>query len=149
MRKIGIVFLVVASLELAFAPGIARATLGQGVSPGSQLETPSGATPNYLLRQVPGGTEPQVREFVAPASMKVFGAAWNGDRLPDLKLLLGSYYPEFRNAIASHSFVSLRFIHLVTPNLIFDNSGHPGALHGRVYIPAMVPAGVRAEDIVQ
>jgi hypothetical protein len=40
-----------------------------------------------------------VREYTAPSGA-VFGVAWQGRRPPDLRVLLGPYYPEYASASA-------------------------------------------------
>jgi len=85
-----------------------------------------------------------VREFVSPEG-KVFGISWQGSARPDLQQMLGSYYSEFAQAAPTRRLRGPVTIH--TPNLVIQSGGHMRALAGRAYIPAMVPAKVRFEDI--
>ena len=98
----------------------------------------------YAVHEMQTDSITVVREFVSPAG-KVFGISWHGPTRPDLKQMLGAYYPEFAQmapARRGHGPVTIR-----TPNLVIQSGGHMRALTGRAYIPAMVPANVRPEDI--
>jgi hypothetical protein len=85
-----------------------------------------------------------VHEFVSPDG-KVFGVAWGGQSRPDLKQLLGSYYDEYRSNAPTrltHHPVTIR-----TGDLVVQFGGHQRALTGRAYLPALIPSGVRIEEI--
>ena len=98
----------------------------------------------YTVHEMQTESTTVVREFVSPQG-KVFGITWQGPTRPDLQQMLGSYYSEFAAARPTrrvHGPVTIR-----TQNLIIQSGGHMRALTGRAYIPAMVPADVRLEDI--
>lgn len=88
-----------------------------------------------------------VREFVSPEG-KVFGVAWEGPHIPDLRQLLGSHYQEFENGAAQARSQQMRGpIMLAVPGLVVESGGHMRAYSGRAYIPALLPAGVSVEAI--
>ncbi len=98
----------------------------------------------YTVHEMQTESTSVVREFVSPEG-KVFGITWQGPTRPDLQQMLGNYYSEFAAARPMrrlHGPVTIR-----TQNLIIQSGGHMRALTGRAYLPAMVPAGVRLEDI--
>lgn len=98
----------------------------------------------YTIHEMQTESTTVVREFVSPQG-KVFGISWQGPTRPDLQQMLGTYYSEFASARPAHRVhgpVTIR-----TPNLVIESGGHMRALTGRAYVPAMVPANVRLEDI--
>ncbi|MDR3579359.1 MAG: DUF2844 domain-containing protein [Oryzomonas sp.] len=88
-----------------------------------------------------------VREYISSAGI-VFGVAWNGYVHPDLELLLGPYAREYtkslRNAPRTHG---RRRQHIVTDNVVVEKWGHMRDLHGRAYVPGLVPSGVSVDEI--
>jgi hypothetical protein len=98
----------------------------------------------YVVHELQAESGTVVREFVS-AEGKVFAVAWEGPLRPDMQQLLGSYYGEFtRSAPARRVHGPLT---IQTSNMVLQSGGHQRALTGRAYIPAMVPAGVRIEEI--
>ena len=98
----------------------------------------------YTVHEIQSESTTVVREFVSPDG-KVFGISWQGPSRPDLQEMLGNYYSEFAAARPTrrmHGPVTIR-----TQNLVIQSGGHMRALTGRAYVPAMVPAEVRLEDI--
>ena len=78
------------------------------------------AAESYAVHEIRAGTGTVVREYVSQEG-KVFGVAWRGPWLPDLRQLFGG--------------------------LVVRIGGHVRAFVGRAYVPEMLPSGVRAEDI--
>jgi hypothetical protein len=93
--------------------------------------------------QTPSGTT--VREYVSPAGT-VFGVAWQGPSLPDLRQLLGAYFdPYVRNAAARRTRRNPVVVEL--PGLVVQSSGHMRAFAGKAYVPEALPQGVLPEEI--
>jgi hypothetical protein len=89
----------------------------------------------------------EVREFVSPSGV-VFGVAWDGIAHPDLTRLLASYAPEYRQAAARPSPPGRRRGRVVrTDRLVVETWGHMRSLHGRAWVPELVPSGVSADAI--
>lgn len=135
---------------LALAPMSSFAALGGDVSSvqadqarmrASIRVAPSAAYTTHEM-QSPAGTV--VREFVSREG-KVFGVAWQGPFMPDLRQVLGSYYDQYEQAARQHR--SHGPISLELPGLIFQSGGHQRAFAGRAYVPEMVPQGVHSEEI--
>lgn len=87
----------------------------------------------------------RVREFATPAGV-VFGVSWSGPVVPDLKQLLGDYFPEFQQG-AQAAGARRRALSIESEHLVLQSAGHMRAFHGRAYIPALVPSGVSAEVV--
>ncbi|HZZ11290.1 MAG TPA: DUF2844 domain-containing protein [Paraburkholderia sp.] len=133
-----------ATCALSFA---AHATLGQNVSTvdGDQIRlhavaraaTSQGAYAVHLLT-TPSGT--LVREYVAPNGV-VFGVAWEGPTLPDLKSMLGASFDTYVAATATRRGTPLA---VSDSDLVVFSGGHLRAFAGHAYLPHAVPVGVDA-----
>jgi len=88
-----------------------------------------------------------VREFVSPAGI-VFAIAWNGYVHPELTQLLGSYWDEYSTAQQKGlRKPGSRRLKLATDNIVVEKWGHMRNLHGRAYVPALVPEGLSTDEI--
>jgi len=96
--------------------------------------------------QLPTGTA--LREYVSPAG-RVFGVAWQGPFVPDLRLLLGSYFEQYsRLAKARRAmYVGRHPLDIREPGLVVQTAGHMRAYWGRAYDPGLLPPGVGADEI--
>jgi hypothetical protein len=159
--------IVAGTLVAVSAP--ARAALG-----GAPMATPSGATAvttpgpaariassamaspssgtaagaRYVVRatQLPSGTS--VREYIG-ADGNVFGIAWNGPRIPDLPVLLGTYFPQYASGVQA-----LRAkrhgrgpVALDQSDLVVHSGGHMGSFFGQAWLPSALPAGLTGADV--
>jgi hypothetical protein len=89
----------------------------------------------------------RVRQYVSAAGV-VFGVAWDGVSLPDIETLLGSYATAWREADDQAPRTPGRRHRTVTAtNLVVERWGHMRDLRGRAYDPAILPAGVTADEI--
>ncbi len=130
---------------LLLAPRPARAALGE---PESSVASDRAALAmeRKPVRSVAGVTVHEmrrptqtVREFVDPNGT-VFAVAWSGIAPPDLPRLLGAYHEEYRAAAAQRTYArGPRRVE--TPNVVVETWGHARALHGRAWLPALVPPG--------
>ena len=86
-----------------------------------------------------------VREFVSPAGT-VFGVTWQGDGIPDLQQMLGSYYGEFAQAasVAQHDH---HHLNVRTPQVIVQSRGHTRQFNGRAWAPALLPQNFSLSDL--
>jgi hypothetical protein len=85
-----------------------------------------------------------VREYVSPAG-KVFGVAWNGPTMPDLRQVLGVHFDTYVDAAAKRA--RRGPVQIAVPGLIVQSSGHMRAFVGSAYLPDELPQGVAAEEI--
>jgi hypothetical protein len=123
----------------------AQATLGQNVSSIGHDQmlmhaTTHGATSQaaYTVYPItlPSGTT--VREYVAPSGT-VFGVAWEGPTLPDLKTTLGAAFDQYVAATTNRLGTPLA---VSNGDLVVFSGGHLRAFAGHAYLPQAVPAGV-------
>ncbi|SOE47163.1 Protein of unknown function [Burkholderia sp. OK233] len=128
----------------------AQAALGERVSGvGSDQvrvhATAHGATSQIAytvhLITLPSGTV--VREYVA-ANGIVFGVAWEGPTLPNLKAALGEAFDQYVAAIATRQATPLA---VSNDALVVFSGGHLRAFAGYAYLPQALPAGVDASVI--
>jgi hypothetical protein len=85
---------------------------------------------------LPSGTV--VREYVA-ANGIVFGVAWEGPTLPDLKSMLGTSFDVYVAATTTRRGTPLA---VSNSDLVVYSAGHLRAFAGHAYLPQAVPAGV-------
>jgi len=98
----------------------------------------------YTLHEMQTPTGTVVREYVSPAGM-VFGVAWQGPAMPDLRQLLGSNFDRYVAAVAQRKAKGPVVVEL--PGLVVHSGGHMRAFAGRAYIPEALPQGVAADSI--
>jgi hypothetical protein len=89
-----------------------------------------------------------VHEY-ATLSGRVFAVSWQGRRPPDMKVMLGSYYPEYSAAAAAKRHTNLHHAVIAGPNSTVVLGGHMGFLTGRAYVPGLAPSGVDAKAVVK
>ena len=79
----------------------------------------------------------------ADSSGAVFAVTWQGIRVPDFSVIMGTYFAEYSAERAKTPIVrGRRYVDLKTNSLVFNSGGHMRNLHGIVYLPAKVPPGV-------
>jgi hypothetical protein len=86
---------------------------------------------------LPSGTV--VREYLVHGGT-VFAIAWGGPVLPNLRVLLGSYFePYQRSPRGRPSGHHLRVV--ATAEWVVQSAGHADAFMGRAWLPTRLPAG--------
>jgi Protein of unknown function (DUF2844) len=101
-------------------------------------------TQHYTVHEIQGAAATAVREFVSPAG-QVFGVAWRGPFMPDLRQLLGSNFDTYIAAMGRRHVKGPVSIEL--PGLVVHSSGRMRNFFGQAYVPALVPQGVTVEEI--
>ena len=100
----------------------------------------------YTVEEFESGAV-RVREYVSAAG-EVFGIAWNGLAHPDLDRLLGSRAAAWRAADErTPRLRGRRHRTVAAENVVVEKWGHMRNLQGRAYDPALLPPGVRPDDI--
>jgi hypothetical protein len=84
-----------------------------------------------------------LNQYVNSAGL-VFGVTWQAQRVPNLKTLLGAYFPEFQRAVQARGH-QVGPMMLRTENLVVESAGHMRAFRGRAYVPRLVPHHLSAE----
>ena len=94
----------------------------------------------------PNGTV--VREYVS-AEGRVFGVAWEGPFVPNMRQLLGSYFEHYSNSARAQrqSHVERRPLDIREPRLVLQTAGHMRAYFGRAYDPQLLPSGVSPDEV--
>jgi hypothetical protein len=104
----------------------------------------------YSVQEIQAPTGIVVREYVSPASGKVFAVAWQGPWPPNMQQILASYFDQFQQAAQAQAGTARairRPLVINLPGLVVESGGHMRSFAGRAYIPAMLPQGVTAEAI--
>ncbi len=114
--------------------------------------TSSGSTPasTYSTNTITLQSGTVVREYVNTSTNQVFGLAWQGPRLPDLRQLLGTSFIRFAgSATQQPESTAMGASHrsLVASDLVVQSGGHMGLFVGKAYLPERLPSGVSASDI--
>ena len=104
--------------------------------------TPMGA---YDMHETSLADGTRVRQYVGPAGT-VFGVAWTGRSLPDLKLLLAAHYARYVAAARTHH-GSHHVLSLDTPDVAISVVRLPRGFAGSAHVPALVPAGISVQDL--
>jgi hypothetical protein len=98
----------------------------------------------YTLHEMQTPTGTVVREYVSPEGM-VFGVAWQGPAMPDLRQLLGSYFDRYVGVVAQRK--AKGPVVVEQPGLVVHSGGHMRAFVGHAYIPEALPQGVAPDSI--
>ncbi|HZT70596.1 MAG TPA: DUF2844 domain-containing protein [Terriglobia bacterium] len=99
----------------------------------------------YSVNELTTPEGKRVREFVSAKGM-VFGVAWRGPTLPDLRQLLGTYFSQVQQAAQPRRRRGGPLV-IKTKDFILVSGGHMRAFHGFAYVPSLLPAGVSAEVV--
>lgn len=140
-------------LTVIASPQLALATLGEPASSVAADRRALGAAHratmtrgSYTVQEEVSGAN-TVREYVN-ASGIVFAVAWQGLRHPDLNQLLGKYFPDFNEAKQRVPRTPGRRQMQVEGNkVVVQTWGHMRDLHGRAFLPALLPSGVTIDEI--
>jgi len=126
-------------------PLAAHAALGQNVSSidndGARMHAVARIASTqraYSVHQIALASGTLVREYAA-ANGTVFGVAWEGPTLPDLKTLLGSSFDVYLAASAVGRGNPLA---VSGSELVVYSGGHLRAFSGYAYLPQALPEGV-------
>lgn len=102
---------------------------------------------NYQEHQLQSPAGTVVNEYLS-SSGTVFAVTWHGPFMPDMQQILGPYFQQYSEALSSQPRqYGHRPLNIKQPGLVVETSGHMRAHWGRVYVPALVPEGVSAEQL--
>jgi hypothetical protein len=116
---------------------------------GSEKVTQMASFEIHEIRPQTGATTGTViREYVSPAGT-VFAVTWQGEWLPNMRQLLGTYFQQFTDAVKQQSTVrpGRKPLHIARPDFVLHMTGHMRSYSGKAYLPAMLPPGVQPEAI--
>lgn len=102
----------------------------------------------YTVHEMTTPTGTVVREYVS-SSGRVFGVAWEGPFMPDMRQILGSYFKQFSAAAKAKrdSRPNRSLLVISEPGMVVESSGHMRAYVGRAYDPRLLPEGVHANEV--
>jgi hypothetical protein len=105
----------------------------------------------YETHQLQSPTGTVVTEYLS-SSGTVFAVTWHGPFMPDMQQILGSYFQQYSAALSSQASSQPRQygrhpLDIRQPGMVVQTGGHMRAHWGRVYIPALTPAGVSPEQL--
>ena len=99
----------------------------------------------YSVQEITSEAGTTVREYVTPAGT-VFGLTWRGAQVPDLKLLLSTYFDRYVTAAQTHR-TGHHLLSLATSDLVMTVVRFQRQSSGRVYVPALMPSGVTPQNL--
>lgn len=98
------------------------------------------AMQGYSVVEMQTPQQVRIRQFVSPAGV-VFAVAWRGPFKPDLQLLLGRQFDNYR--LARRDASPRRGVQVIQqPDLVVQSGGRQRSFFGIAYLPGLVPAGV-------
>lgn len=103
------------------------------------------AKATHTVHEIQASSGTMIREYVA-ADGTVFGVAWSGPVIPDLRQLLGPYFTTF-TAAANVQQAGHKHLLIQQRELVVRSSGHMRAFKGSAFVPSLLPQGVTAADI--
>jgi Protein of unknown function (DUF2844) len=105
-------------------------------------------TRNYTIHEMTTPTGVVVREYVSSAG-QVFGVAWQGPFMPDMRQILGSYFHQFSRAVKAkrESRPNRSLLLIREPGIVVESNGHMRAYSGRAYDPRLLPEGVHEHEV--
>jgi hypothetical protein len=119
----------------------------QSIQRAASTASGASASASYTVQQTTLPTGTVVREYVAGGT--VFAIAWEGPQLPDLRTLLGTYFPTYvsdlqaqRGGVGGHGPAQVEH-----GGLVVRSGGHMGDFSGHAFLPQSLPAGVTESDI--
>jgi hypothetical protein len=152
-----------ALLFIGAAPRTARAALGQSAdsvaadaasfaaptvkhTPRSASNAPTFAV--YAVEQMTTASGIAIKEYVGPDG-RVFAVTWRGRRPPDLAILLGSYFGQYRDAAIADGLTmhGLHHASVRASDVMIETAGHMRDMWGRAMLPAMLPPGIERSEI--
>jgi hypothetical protein len=103
---------------------------------------------SFAVHELRTPTGTVIREYVS-AEGRVFGVAWEGPFVPNMRLILGSYFQHYSEAAKAQreSQVGRRPLNIQEPGLVVQTAGHMRAYFGRAYDPELLPSGVSPNDV--
>jgi hypothetical protein len=107
------------------------------------IRTQPGARFTMHELRTPAGTT--IREYVAPSGV-VFGVAWHGPSMPDLRQLLGDHFQAYLDAMATRR-TRRSPVTIELPGVVVQSSGRMRAFAGKAYLSTALPQGVTAQEI--
>jgi hypothetical protein len=141
------------SFSLLGVAGRAHATLGGDIASVLANQTHLAATRQVeKLAQgerheltLPSGIV--VRQYISAAGA-VYAVTWRGPHTPDLREILGTYFPQLENRDAYRPLGHHR-LWMDGADFAIRSMGHRGSFSGRAWVPSKVPAGINLDSALE
>lgn len=103
----------------------------------------------YIVHEITAASGVVVREYVSPATGKIFAVAWQGSWPSDMRQVLANYFAQYQQAAQAQAnlHAGRRPLLINQAGLVVESGGHMRSFTGRAYIPDMLPEGVKTEAI--
>lgn len=90
-----------------------------------------------------------IKEYTRPDGV-VFAVTWRGPVLPDLSVLLGTYFQTFQQATEQIRLAGKRGgpVNISTDGLVVHSGGRMRHFVGHAYAPALVPNGMVIQNVL-
>jgi hypothetical protein len=104
---------------------------------------------SYTVHEITAASGVVVREYVSPATGKIFAVAWQGSWPPNMRQVLADYFAPYQQAAQAQAnlHAGRRPLLINQAGLVVESGGHMRSFTGRAYIPDMLPEGVKTEAI--
>jgi hypothetical protein len=91
-----------------------------------------------------------IKEYAKPDGL-VFAVSWRGPVMPDLSLLLGSYFTAYQQGSDETRLSASRGspLTMASNGLVVSASGRMPHFFGFAYVTHLVPSGINIKDVVQ
>jgi hypothetical protein len=99
----------------------------------------------YKLHQIITSDGAVIREYVSQDG-KVFGVSWHAHFIPNLRQLLGSYFPQVQQA-AQAKVGRGGPLMIKTDSFVYFSGGRMMNFYGSAYVPSLLPRNVTAEVV--
>ena len=99
----------------------------------------------YDVHQLVSASGVTVREY-ATHTGHVFAVTWSGMQVPDLKVLLGTYFERYVLLARSHR-TGHHVLSINTPDLVMTSIRIQRMATGQAYVPGLLPSGVSRREL--
>lgn len=139
-----IVFLYSFTSHATLGEPIANADTNMQKLKGSQKA--SFSTSQYSVHEMTADGN-RIKQF-ANAEGLVFAVSWRGISKPDLSVLFGSYFQEYKALLSTASKQpGKRNVSMETSRMVIKRGGHMRDQRGFAYVPSLVPQGLNLEEL--
>ena len=111
---------------------------------------PTARAGSYTVQETQLENGTTVREYATPTGL-VFAVAWQGPVLPDLDVLLGSYFNTFKLETEQARLLGRRGapVDMTRDGLVVRSNGRMRNFFGHAYAIDLVPAGLAIKDVLE
>jgi hypothetical protein len=124
-----------------------KSTIGNDVVQLKAAQKASNVSSDQYTVQVMEASGNTIREY-ANSEGVVFAVSWRGISKPDLTVLFGSYFDEYKSVLEkSPRQPGKRNVAMQTSRMVIRRGGHMRDQRGFAFVPSLVPSGLNLEDL--